>query len=276
MQTEHRFTPSHGTWFVTPSPSQMPHGQYRPRTAHSPHGGPQLRLIAFPYAGGSASVYRGWPPRLGGAVELLALQLPGRGARFAEPPIADFSHLVRAVADALQARPQTLPTAFFGHSLGALLAFEVACELAARGAPQPQMLLLSGRAAPSSGLPAVLRECLTDADFIDELQRLQGTPREVLDAPDLLALLMPTIRADFALLHSWRARPAAVWDGPIVALAGRRDPHVPLAAVDAWAEHAGGRFERLDYPGGHFFLHEQEREVVRDVALRLHDLCVMA
>jgi len=273
MHTACRPASSHGTWLVPPAPTPCdPQG----RPLNKPQNRPKWRLIAFPYAGGSATVYRNWPARLGESIDLLALQLPGRGARFAEAPISDFSHLVRAVADALQARPQTLPTAFFGHSLGALLAFEVACELAARGAPQPQMLLLSGRAAPAAGLPTVLRECRTDADFIAELQRLQGTPREVLDAPDLLALLMPTIRADFALLHSWRARPGAVWDGPIVALAGRRDPHVPLAAVDAWAGHAGGRFERLNYAGGHFFLHEQEREVVRDVALRLHDLGVVA
>lgn len=265
MYTAHRPAPSHGPWFVPPAAN-----------AHSPHDRPRLRLIAFPYAGGSATVFRGWPARLGRDIQVLALQLPGRGARFAEPPIADFACLVRSVADALQARPQTLPTAFFGHSLGALLAFEVACELAARGAPQPQLLLLSGRAAPASGLPVVLRECRSDADLVAELQRLQGTPREVLDDPELLALLMPTIRADFALLRSWRARPAAVWDGPIVAMAGRRDAHVPLVAVDAWSEHAGGRFERLDYPGGHFFMHEQEREVVRDVALHLHELGVAA
>lgn len=252
---------THGPWLV-------PLSKTPPR--------PRMRVIAFAYAGASATVYRNWPARLGPDFELLGVQLPGRGARFQEAPIADFELLAQAVADAVQRGPQRLPFVFFGHSLGALLAFEVCCLLAERGAPQPQMLVLSGRAAPAAGLPPVLRECCTDADFVAELQRLQGTPREVLQDPELLALLMPTIRADFALLHSWRPRPAACFDGPLVALAGRGDAHVPLAAVDAWSQHVLGRFERLDYAGGHFFIHEQEREVVRDVAERLQELLVAA
>lgn len=266
----------------TPRPAERTANPWLlPLAAAQPDGmRPRLRLVAFPYAGGSATVYRGWPQRLvnaGVPVQVLGLQLPGRGLRLAEAPVADFGLLVSLLTEALRGVCSGLPTVFFGHSLGALLAFETACALQRQGAAAPVMLVVSGRAAPDGDTPTVLRDCRHDDDFVDELRRLQGTPDEVLDDPELLALLIPTIRADFALLKSWRKTPGRVWEGgPLLAMGGRDDAHVPLQAVRAWRAQAGAGFEFRSYGGGHFFLHEQERELVADLARRLDMLMVAA
>ncbi len=239
---------------------------------------PALRLYAIPYAGGSANVYRNWPAWLDPRIEVFGVQLPGRGPRLGEAPIADVERLLGDLLPALTAHAGGARFALFGHSLGALLAFELAQRLQARGAARPELVFVSGRAAPRTAHAPVARRCSSDADFVAELRHLQGTPREVLDNAELLALLMPTIRADFVLLHSWQqgAQSATPLDVPLVALAGRSDAHVALAAVDAWSDCTLSRFERLDYPCGHFFIHDDERAVVRDVGERLLETLVAA
>lgn len=234
---------------------------------------PRLKLFCLPYAGGSASVYRQWPAQLEPRIEVLALQLPGRGARLSEPPCADLMALADQVADAVRQEAAGVRFALFGHSMGALLAFEVTRRLAAQGRQLPECLFVSGRNAPHTG-PGVQRRRrdMSDADFVEELRRLEGTPGDVLDNPELLALLMPALRGDFALLEDWVLHPSAPLDVPVVALAGRGDPHVGVETMQSWSDWTRERFELLTYGGGHFFIHDDERRVVRDVSDRLMGL----
>ncbi len=233
---------------------------------------PGLRLFCFPYAGGSASVFRGWGAAIDPRVDVVALQLPGRGMRLDEAPAVDFALLVERVMDAIVEDAGALRFAFFGHSMGALLMFEVARRLQARGARLPECLFASGRQAPHLAPQRRRDAAMSDADFVDELRRLEGTPREILDNPELLAILMPAIRGDFALLEHWRFAASPPLDMPLFALAGRGDAHVAVDSVAAWSQWTRGHFELLTYAGGHFFVHEHERKVVRDVSERLDNL----
>jgi medium-chain acyl-[acyl-carrier-protein] hydrolase len=233
---------------------------------------PALRLFCFPYAGGSASVFRAWGAAMDPRIDVVAVQLPGRGMRWDEAPAVDFELLVDLVADAIVRAAGALRFGFFGHSLGALLMFEVARRLHSQGARLPECVFASGRQAPHLP-PGRRREpAISDADFIDELRRLDGTPREILDNPELLAILMPMLRGDFALLDNWRFAPAPPLDLPLFALAGRSDAHVAVESVAAWSQWTSCNFELMTYAGGHFFLHEHEPRVVRDVSERLSAL----
>ncbi|HJV96409.1 MAG TPA: alpha/beta fold hydrolase [Albitalea sp.] len=231
---------------------------------------PSLRLFCFPYAGGSASVFRHWARQMDPRIDVVAVQLPGRGPRLDEAPWTEFDGLSAVLADAVAHEAGALRFAFFGHSMGALLMFEVARRLAAAGARTPECVFASGRQAPHLPQPRLQRHRMNDADFIDELRRLQGTPAEILDNPELLAILMPTIRGDFALLDSWAFADSAPLALPLYALAGRSDAHVALDAARQWQRWTGAEFELISYSGGHFFLHEQEPLVVHDVSQRLN------
>ncbi len=230
---------------------------------------PALRLFCFPYAGGSASLFRSWCGALDPRVEVIGIQLPGRGLRWEEAPAVDFSLLASLVTDAIAGAAGSVRFGFFGHSMGALLMFEVARRLQAQGARLPECMFASGRPAPHLPPQRQREPLMSDADFVDELRRLEGTPSEILDNPELLAMLMPMIRGDFALLDNWRFQPSPALDVPLFALAGRSDPHVSVDSAAAWAQWTRTNFELMTYSGGHFFLHEQERRVVRDVSDRV-------
>ncbi len=230
---------------------------------------PAFRLFCFPYAGGSASVFRQWGRHLDPRVDVVAVQLPGRGPRLAEAPWTDFERLAAAVAGEVAQEAGALPFGFFGHSMGALLMFEAARRLAAAGLRQPDCLFASGRQAPHLPVPRLRRHDMSDGDFVAELRRLQGTPAQILDNPEMLEILMPTIRGDFALLEGWTFADSPPLPAPLVALAGRGDAHVEIDAARQWSRWTSAAFELLAYPGGHFFLHEHEARVVRDVGERL-------
>lgn len=234
----------------------------------------RIKLYLFPYAGGSAAVYRNWPRHAGAGHDLVGIQLPGRGHRWHEPAELDYRVLVRDISDAVLADRQHARFALYGHSMGALLAHHVALELARRGAGQPECLFLSGCKPPH--LPRERRNVarMSDADFLDELRRLEGTPALLLDNAELMQLLLPTIKADFMLLERWYgdlgpapARPPL--SVPIVGLCGRRDQHCSAADIAGWQAYTLAAMETLEYSGGHFFLHQQEAQVVAEVRDRL-------
>lgn len=232
----------------------------------------RLRLFCIPYAGGSAAAFRGWPARVGHHVEVIGIQLPGRGARIEEPPISDFQRLLNELGAAIDAATGHMPYALFGHSMGALLAFEL-CRRARRyGRRQPELLFVSGRGAPHCPSRRRPVSAMSDTEFLRELRELNGTPAAVLDNPELMEFLLPAIRADFELLDSWRHVHESAIDVPIVGLAGRCDDHAAVEHVVQWQHHSRVGFELLTYGGGHFFVHDEEASVVRDVGARLAPL----
>lgn len=230
-------------------------------------------LYLFPYAGGSAAVFRQWPRYFDDSYDLVGIQLPGRGSRLLEPAEIDYRVLVGDIADALVADRRHARFAIYGHSMGALLAHRVALELQRRGAGQPDCLFLSGCKAPHLARPRRHTAAMSDADFLDELRRLEGTPAALLENAELMQLLLPTIKADFMLLDRWyddlAASPRAELALPICAMSGRRDIHCSRADVEAWQEHTHGPLESLEYSGGHFFLQSQEARLVGDIRERL-------
>jgi medium-chain acyl-[acyl-carrier-protein] hydrolase len=228
----------------------------------------RLRLFCFPYAGGGAAIYREWPALLPADVEVCAVQPPGREGRLAEVPHADMHDLASALYDAVLAELDR-PFAFFGHSNGALMAFELTRTLRRRGGPLPRRLFASGRAAPQ--LPPVtdpLHDLPADA-FRDQLRLLSGTPEEVLEHPELFELLLPLLRADFALDETYRYDPEPPLGVPITALGGLDDPFVSRERVAAWEAQTESGFRLCMLPGGHFFVNTHRDAVVRETAAGL-------
>ncbi|HEX6343060.1 thioesterase II family protein [Umezawaea sp.] len=218
-----------------------------------PHA-PAVRLFCLPYVGGAASVYHLWRGALGDDVEVCPVELPGHQTRLREQAFGRLDDVVDALASAISDELD-VPHALFGHSLGSLVAFELARELRRRGAGEPLALFVSGGPAPR--LPRVHPPVHdgSDADVVARLRLLGGLPDEVLAEPELLRRFLPTIRADFAVFETYAYTPERPLTCPVVAFTGSEDTDVPPARVDPWAEESTGRFTHHVLPGGHFFVH---------------------
>lgn len=223
-----------------------------------PEGG--LRLFCFHHAGGGASGFRPWTKRLSNGIEVVAVQLPGREDRLDEPLLQEMDLVTAPLADALSPLLDR-PFAFFGHSTGAVICFELARVLRQRGLPQPRLLIVSGQNAP--GLkPAAPRHQLSDPEFIEVLRDCDGTPDVVLGNPELLELLLPRIRADGAIFETYPYEQQSPLDCRIVALHGLEDDLVSSAGLEGWKAETRESFHCYGFPGGHFFLQDMEERVI--------------
>jgi surfactin synthase thioesterase subunit len=235
---------------------------------YTPPPAPRLRLFCLPYAGAGASMFASWPEGLPAGVELNAMQLPGRENRLREEPFTSVQHLLLELAEAI--RPSLdLPFAILGYSFGALLAFELTRFLRQNGDPLPQHLFVLGRRAPhlSSELPPVHGRA--DAELVEWMRGLGGTPALILDHPELLPIFLPILRADLTLHETYVYRAEAPLDMPIAAFGGLRDSQVSREELAAWREQSNGRFTLRLYPGGHFFLKSYQTMVLRDISALL-------
>ena len=225
----------------------------------------RLSLFCFPYAGAGAVIYRDWPRLLPPEIQLLPVHLRGRGGRFIEEPFRQLPELVESLAGEL-APHLDRPFAFFGHSMGALISYELSLHLRAAGKPLPLHLVVSGRRAPQ--LPSVKPPLhgLSEPEFRRELRQLAGTPPEILEHEELMELFTPILRADFAVCETYRFGEAEPLECPISAFGGMEDPDVSREDVSAWRERTRGPFRARMFPGGHFFLNEQRAPLVRAVA----------
>lgn len=219
-----------------------------------------LPLICLPYAGAGAGAYRDWGARLGPAMNVMAAQLPGRESRFGEAAHTRMTPLVAEVADALIARSLSRYV-LFGHSMGALVAFELAREMRRRGELQPALLIVSGHAAPDVERCRRPLHLLPDAQFVDELRRMGGMPEEVLGNAELMTLLLPRLRADFAVCETYSCEPQEPLPCPMLALGGREDELVDPVGLARWRPHTVGPFASEVIDGGHFFLHRPDGEL---------------
>ncbi|HEX7241933.1 MAG TPA: alpha/beta fold hydrolase [Longimicrobiaceae bacterium] len=220
----------------------------------------EVRLFCFPYAGGAASAYRPWPDHLGDRVEVCAVQLPGREARLGERPYDRVRPLVTDLAEIL--RPFfDRPFAFFGHSMGALIAFELIREMRRRGDALPATLVASGRNAPHLPPRQPLNYDLPEPELVDKLRRFEGTPEAVLANEELMRLLLPLLRADFAVNEAYDPYEEPPLDLPILAMGGTGDEEVTQAGLEAWGRYTTGRFAVRVFEGGHFFLNSSAAEV---------------
>lgn len=228
-----------------------------------------MRLFCFPHAGGVASYYFPWSRALPETIEVQAVQYPGRQDRRAEPCCLGIPELADGIYAAIRHRLDR-PYAFFGHSMGATLAFEVACRIDRDGGPAPAHLFLSGRRAPSRYRLEQLHRASTAA-LIEEMRALGGTDPRVLADPDLLNLVLPTIRADYTAIETYRFASAPPLSCDITALIGDSDPKAGIDDAAAWARHTLGDFDLKIFPGGHFYLDDFRARVLGTVSSVLAD-----
>ncbi len=237
-----------------------------------PNQAARLKLFCLPYAGGSASMFRLWPRSLPTSVEVIPVQYPGRESRIMEKPFDQVDLLVEALLTAIRPHLEDKPFAFFGHSLGGLTSFVLTRRLRQAGAPMPFHLFISGFRAPQLPDPNPPIYHLSDADFLNELRRLNGTPEAVLENKELIQLLLPTLRADFAAAETYQYTEEAPLGLPISAFGGLADPDVTEADVAAWQLQTSHQFRALMFPGDHFFLHSAKDVLLAAIARGLNHL----
>ena len=227
-----------------------------------------LRLFCFPYAGGGAPVYREWSALLPNA-EVVAIQYPGRGARMMEPPLQSLPELVEGIYHAILPYLNK-PFAFFGHSLGSLVAFELTRLLRRNGQPLPKQLLVSARRAPDQPRPVErLMHTLTDAEFIEDLKSYNGTPREILENKDLMELVLPVLRADFRINETYEYREEAPLNIPLTAFGGTADHRAGEEDMTKWQAHTASTFHVQMFDGDHFYLNHLQNELTAAIAENL-------
>ncbi|MEU1297185.1 alpha/beta fold hydrolase [Streptomyces sp. NPDC005840] len=233
---------------------------------------PRTRLICFPHAGGAAGGYAALARRLAPRLDVYAVQYPGRHDRRHETPEHSLTALAARIAERLLEGTRG-PYALFGHSMGALVAYETARVLARHGAPAPARLILSGRGAPTT-TPDPHDRLDGDDAILAAVRRLGGTGAAVLDNPELLALALPVLRADYAALADYRWTAEPMLSTPLSIFAGTDDPLVPQRAAAAWADLTSATSETLMFPGGHFYLGDQLDTVAEAIADLLPSLPV--
>jgi surfactin synthase thioesterase subunit len=222
----------------------------------------RLRLYCFSHAGGDASAFHPWQAPLAPEVQVCAVRLPGRGSRFCEAPSTSLSIPVAAIAEAVAA-DATLPFWFLGHSMGALMAYEVARYLVVRDMPCPVGLFASGCEAPVRLRSKPLRTALDDDALIEALGRFNGVPSEVLQHRELMTLMLPILRADLTMVESYVHAPEPRLGIPIEVLAGTADPLVEGGGLDGWAETTTGPCRVHWFDGDHFFINSQRAAVLQ-------------
>jgi medium-chain acyl-[acyl-carrier-protein] hydrolase len=228
----------------------------------------RVRLFCLPFAGGGASVYRPWDGGLPLTAELCAVQPPGRETRFREPPYTRLAPLVVALADAIEPLLD-LPAVFYGHSMGAITAFELIRELRRRGKPKPARLIVGGRRAPDGPPRGAPLHALPDPEFLDALKRLKGTRSAVLENDDLMRILLPVLRADFAAHETYEYVDEPPLDCPILAVSGADDAICPPDELEGWRRHTRAGFEAATLPGDHFFLQSHRPMLLNLIARNL-------
>ena len=216
-------------------------------------GNPRVRLFCLPHAGGGAAAYRPWNAELPAYVQISSVLLPGRETRLSEPAYNQIDPLLDAMSREL--RPWLdIPYAVFGHSMGALLAFEWARRLRRDGHSMPAWLFLSGRRAPDAPSDTRLLHSLADREFVEELtRRYNGIPPELQGDPALKEVFLPVLRADIAVVESYCFREDEPLDCPITVFAGMNDATVSWDQSLAWKRQTRQRFAMQVLPGGHFF-----------------------
>lgn len=210
----------------------------------------RLRLLCFPFAGGNTSTFRTWQPLLQPDIQVVAAQLPGRLERFREPAWSSALDLADALAE-MAAPFLDLPYALLGISMGGLLAYEVACRLE-RAALPPVHLFVIGREAPQVPLRRLAVDTMDDPALIEVLRRYDGVPPDMLAEPDLMEMMLPTIRADFSVSEDYVYTPRPLLHTPVTAVRGTEDWSTQRDDVERWRDQTTGAFEMIDVGGGHF------------------------
>ncbi|MGL5833736.1 MAG: thioesterase II family protein [Waterburya sp.] len=220
-----------------------------------PHA--NLRLFCLPYAGGSSWIYRQWSDNCPEEVEVCAIELPGRGTQIKLPPLNRLNPLVKIIAIALEPYLDK-PFAFFGHSMGALISFELTRLLRQQVGVRPVHLFVSGHRAPQILNFNPYIHTLPTAEFLLELNRFQGTPETVLENNELMELFLPILRADLAVVETYLYTHESPVRCPITAFGGFQDKIVSFNELERWREMTSSYFSLQMFQGNHFYLHSAQ------------------
>lgn len=234
-----------------------------------------VQLFVFPHGGGAAASYSHWSALLPADVELLLVQLPGRHDRRAEPPYARFEPLIEALGEALDNELDGRPYAFFGHSLGAMLAFRLTVALQRDGLPGPLLLGVSSWAPLGHREGARELSELPDADLVARVCDLGALPAEISASPEMLQIVLPTLRADLAAYADYTDDGASV-SCPVAAYGGRSDPLLVPGAMAGWLTRSSAFLGLSEFPGGHFYLDEHAVAIITNLDRHLRRLLAAA
>jgi medium-chain acyl-[acyl-carrier-protein] hydrolase len=227
-----------------------------------------VRLFCFPYSGAGASIFYSWPGTLPPLIQVCPVQLPGRGNRLAEPSFIRLLPLVQAAAEALLPYLDK-PFAFFGHSMGALVSFELARHLSKQHNLSPVHLFVSGHNAPHIPDREPPIHALPEPEFMAKLRQLNGMRKGVLEDAELMQLVLPILRADFAACETYVYQAASPLECPISALGGLQDEYVTRDGLEAWREQTSASFYLRMFPGDHFYLNTDRQLLLRTLAREL-------
>ncbi len=224
-----------------------------------------MRLFLFPYAGGGPAAFWKWSVKFPDHIETWIAHYPGRGSRYNEVPAKRLSLLVEGIYKSIHPLLDK-PFAFFGHSLGGLVAFELTHFLRQKDLPQPTVLFISACDAPQLPDPRPPIHRLPNPEFVKALHELNGIPEEIATQLELMKILLPTLRADFEVAESYQydssERPLSC---PIVAFGGSDDPHTSRERMESWASQTSSRFKSIYFPGDHFYLNSAKDEIVQSI-----------
>ncbi|BAZ37898.1 putative thioesterase [Calothrix sp. NIES-4101] len=242
-------------------------------TVPKPNPDANLRLFCLPYAGGSSIIFRSWLNKLPGNVEICLIELPARGSKIKLPPLNRLEAIVKELS--IQIQPYLdKPFAFFGHSMGGLLSFEIARHLRQEYAKKPSHLFVSASRAPQIPSLKPPLHALPETEFKQELRRLNGTPVSVLENTELMELLIPILRADFAVLETYAYTQQSALECPITAFGGLEDGEVSLQELKEWRSQTQSSFQLEIFPGDHFFIHSAQCLLLEKLAKYLREYAV--
>jgi medium-chain acyl-[acyl-carrier-protein] hydrolase len=236
-------------------------------TCFKPRPEAKVRLFCFPYAGGGSAIFRSWVDRVPQSIEICPVQLPGRESRLAEVPFDRLPALVPVVAEAIVPYLDK-PFGFFGHSMGALISFELSRRLRRDHDLQPAHLFVSGRWPPHKPRLEERTSDLPEEEFIQELRSLNGTPKEVLEHPALMALMLPMLRADFAVCETYSYTDDTPLSCPITVFGGLQD-EPDRDSLEPWRDQTTAAFSLRMLPGDHFFVHTAQSQLIRVISREL-------
>lgn len=243
----------------------------QPWVSISPSRGRKIgRLFCLPYAGGGASAYFRWPSLVSDSIEVARVHLPGRENRLREQLFNRLSTLIDVLVDELVNWIDG-PFALFGHSMGALLIFELARGLRRRHGLLPIHLFVSGYRAPQLPPMHLPFSHLPDEELIVNVRRYGGLPNLVAQNDELLEIFLPILRADFAMTETYVYREEAPLECPVTAFGGLFDSEVSRENILAWNIHTSARFNTRFFPGGHFFLHDSQSMVLEQINHQLNE-----
>ncbi|MCL1471393.1 thioesterase II family protein [Argonema antarcticum] len=234
-------------------------------TKLKPNPQAKLRLFCFHYAGGGALSFRSWTDSLPSCIEVCPIELPGRGFRLLETPFTEIEPVIETLTLTILSSLNK-PFAFFGHSMGALVSFELARRLRKEYNQSPVHLFMSGHRAPQIPDRDPPIHALPEPEFLRQLCRYNGTPKAVLENAELMELLLPTLRADFAVVETYVYSQESPLDCPIAVFGGLEDWKVGVEELEAWRKQTNAAFSLEMFPGDHFFLHSAQTLLLQSLS----------